>query len=120
MVWLLLRPLVRLRGRRPGVFWRLGSCWPRVVRPGRFRRISSRRLRRPDSRFRRVSQGMTGAWRWRVLKERGCPWPGVTRNGGTLRQCWGALFLSSLCGWGKGVVSTACDAYRGGRRKGKR
>lgn len=97
-VWLLMRSMVHFRGRRPGVFWRLGSCWPGVIRPGRLRGIGSRGLRRPDSRFRQVSPGTTGAWRWRVLKERGCPWPGITRDWGALRQRWGALLLSSLCG----------------------
>lgn len=106
-VWPPLRPVVHLRGRWPGIFWRLGSCCPGVVRQGRFRRISSRRLRRPDSRFSRVFPGMTGAWRWRVLKDRGFPWPGLTGDWGPLRQWWGAYLLSSPCGWGREEVSTA-------------
>ena len=92
-VWLLVRSVVHLRGRWPGVFWRLGSCGPGVVRPRRLRGISSRGFRRPDSRIRQVSPGTTGAWRWRILKERGCPWPGVTRDWGALRQWWRALLL---------------------------
>ena len=95
-VWLLQRPMVHLRGRRPGVFWRLGPCWPGIIRQRSVRRIGSRRLRWPDSRFRQVSPGTTGAWRWGVFKDRGCPWPGVTRDWGPLRQCWGILLLSNL------------------------
>lgn len=106
-VWLLLRSVVHLRGRRPGVFWGLGSCWPRVIRPGRLRRIRSRRFRGPDSSFRQVSPGTTGAGRRRVFKERGCPWPRVTGDWGALRQCWGACLLSVLCGWVRGVVLAA-------------
>lgn len=111
--------MVHLRGRRPGVFWRLGSCRPGVVRPGRLRGISCGGLRRPDSRCRQVSPGTIRAWRWRVLKDRGYPWPGVTRDWGAPRQWWGALLLSGLCVWGRGVVSAARDAYKGGRRKVK-
>lgn len=92
-VWLFVRSVVHLRGRWPGVFWRLGSCGPGVVRPRRLRGISSRGFRGPDSRIRQVSPGTTGAWRWRILKKRGCPWPGVTRDWGALRQWWRALLL---------------------------
>lgn len=106
-IWLLLRSMVHFRSRWPGVFWRLGSCWPGIIRPGRLRGIGSWGLRRPDSRFRQVSPGTTGARRWRVLKKRGCPWPRVTRDWGALRQCWGPILFSSLHGWVRGVVSVA-------------
>lgn len=108
-VWLLLRFVVHLRGRRPGVFWGLGSGWPGVVRPGRLRGVGAGGLRGPDCSpsLRQASPGTVGARRWRVFKERGWPWPGVTRDGGTLRQSWGALLLSGLCGLGRGVVPDA-------------
>lgn len=92
-VWLLSGSVVHLRGRWPGVFWRLGSCWPGVIRPGRLRGIGTRGFRRPDSRFRQVSPGTIGPWSWRVLKDRRYPWPRVTGDWGAPRQCWGALLL---------------------------
>lgn len=106
-VWLIPRAMVYLRGRGPWVFWRLGSCWPGVIRPGRLRRISAGWLRGPDTSFRQVSPGTVRAWRCRVLKERGCPWPGVTRYWRSPRQCCGALLLSALCWWGRRLVLAA-------------
>lgn len=104
-VWLLLRFTVHLRGRRPGIFWGLGPCWPGVIGQRRFRGISARGLRGPGTTVRKISPGTVGAWRRRLIKQRRCPWPGITRDWGSQRQWWGVLLFLGVCGFGRGVVT---------------